>query len=364
MSTTSDHVPVGGAASDGATKKMVAGVSVLVTVCGLGVVGYLIAGWSLPDAVFMVIITIFGVGYGEVRPVDSWALRGLTGFVIVAGYGAVIYTVGGFIQMVIDGQLNRAFGARKMRKEIDEMQGHTIICGLGRVGSSLAAELNAAGHEFVAIDADDQAVERAQGRYGRAIAGDASDEDVLLQAGIERASMLATVLSEDASNVFVTLTARSMNPDLTIIARGENRHTESKLRTCGADEVVLPTDIGATRISQLIVRPTAEAMLDSISSTGDADLLQLGLEFDEIELQPSSPLANRVIGDIEVRGAYGYLIVAVRGADGSTVMHPESDLRLSIGDRLIVLGYQDDLPELGSRAPTRTVTYRGVTSEV
>lgn len=343
---------------------MVAGVSVLVGVCVLGAVGYLLAGWPFDDAGYMVVITIFGVGYGEVRPVDTWALRALTGFVIVAGYGAVIYTVGGFIQMVVDGQLNRAFGARRLRREIDHMEGHTIVCGLGRVGSSLVAELHAAGHRFVAIDADQQAVERAQTRYERVIAGDAADEEVLAQAGIERAAVLATVLSEDASNVFVTLTARAMNPDLTIIARGEHRHTETKLKTCGADRVVLPTDIGATRISQLIVRPTAEEMLDAIGSTGDLDLVQIGLEFDEIELQPSSPLANRRLGELEVRGAYGYLIIAVRRVDGSTVMHPPPDLRLAIGDRLIVMGYEDDMPSLGSKGPSRTVTYRGVTSEV
>ncbi|MEQ8839441.1 MAG: potassium channel protein [Acidimicrobiales bacterium] len=363
MTAKTDGTEVGPPIAE-SVRKMLAGVSVLVGVCVAGAVGYLAAGWSLPDAMFMVVITIFGVGYGEVRPIDTLALRGLTGFVIVAGYGAVIYTVGGFIQMVIDGQLNRAFGARKTRKEIARMEGHTIICGLGRMGASLAAELHAVGHRFVAIDEDPGAVERARERYELVISGDAADEDVLMAAGIDRASVLATVLSADATNVFVTLTARAMNPDITILARGENRHTESKLRTCGADQVVLPTDIGATRISQLIVRPSAEEMLDSIGSSGDLDLVQLGLEFDEIELQSSSPLANRVIGDIEVRGAYGYLIIAVRRVDGTTVMHPRSDLRLAIGDRLIVLGYEDDLPRLGSKEPSRTVTYRGVTSEV
>lgn len=364
MSSEPDGRPEPPTPTVGSMRKMVAGITILVIVCLTGMFGYVLAGWSVQDSTFMVVITIFGVGYGEVRPVDTVELRLLTGYVIVAGYGAVIYTVGGFIQMVIDGQLNQAFGARKMRKEISRMEGHTIICGHGRMGSSLAAELHAVGHTFVAIDADPHTVERARTRYDNVIEGDASDEEVLSLAGVERAAVLATVLSEDASNVFVTLTARAMNPAITIIARGENRHTESKLRTCGADKVVMPTDIGATRISQLIVRPTAEEMLDSIGSTGDLDLVQLGLEFDEIELQASSPLANRVIGDLEVRGAYGYLIVAVRGVDGTTVMHPPPDLRLSIGDRLIVLGYEDDLPQLGSKAPTRTVTYRGVTSEV
>ena len=345
---------------------MVAGLAILAVVCALGVAGYLVAGWSGQDALFMVVITIFGVGYGEIQPVDTWTLRMLTGFVIVAGYGAVIYTVGGFIQMVVDGQLNRAFGARRMKREIDALSGHTIVCGFGRMGRSLAAELQGAGHPFVAIDPGPEAAEHAAQHDILLLSGDASDEDLLEAAGIDRASVLAAVLSDDATNVFITLTAKAMNPELLLIARGENRRTEQKLRHCGADRVVLPTEIGATRISQLIVRPTAEEMLEAISTTGDLDLGTLGLEFDEIELQPSSPLANRLIGELEVRGAYGYLIVGIRSENGSTTMHPSADTRLAIGDRLIVLGYRDDMPELGSKAGSTpsTMTYRGTTSRI
>lgn len=344
---------------------MYAGVLVLVVVCSIGVIGYVAAGWGFQDSLFMVVITIFGVGYGEIQPVETWDVRLLTGFVIVAGYGAVIYTVGGFIQMVVDGQLNRAFGARRMKKEIDALTGHTIVCGFGRMGRALAEELVELDHPFVAIDNSPEAAEYASLHDILLISGDATDEHVLEQAGIARASVVASVLSEDATNVFVTLTARAMKPDLLLIARGENRRTEDKLRSCGADKVVLPTEIGATRVSQLIVRPAAEEMLDSIASTGELDLAGLGLEFDEIELGPSSPLANRVIGDVQVRGAYGYLIIAIRRKDGSLLMHPNEDTHLAIGDRLIVLGYQDDMPQLGSKTGAiQTITYRGVTTEV
>lgn len=346
-----------------AIRKMLAGLAVLLLVWLIGVVGYLIAGWRLDDALFMVVITIFGVGYGEVRPVDTWQLRTLTGFVIVAGYGAVIYAMGGFIQMVIDGEINQAFGARKMTKDIERLDRHTIICGFGRMGSSLARELDAAGRPFVAIDADPSAIDRAQNDHWMIINGDASDEQVLERAGIARASVLATVLSEDATNVFVTLTARAMNPDVMIIARGEDRRTESKLLNCGANRVVMPTDIGATKMSQLIVRPSAEEMLERMAGSSDVDLVHLGLEFDEIELESTSPWANRTLGELEVRGAHGYLVVGVKGVNGETVMHPPTDHLLKIGDRVIVLGYHDDMPSLGSRA-RQTITYRGVTSEL
>lgn len=344
---------------------MYAGAGLLLAVCLIGIVGYQVAGWDLDDSAYMVVITIFGVGYGEVRPVDALGLRVLTGFVVVAGYGAVIYTVGGFIQMVVDGELNRAFGARRMSKDLDGLEEHTIICGYGRMGQALAAELTAAGKPFVAIDADVGAFDRAPLSAGNpAVVGDATGELVLQRAGIERAATLATVLSNDAANVFVTVTARAMNPDMAILARADDRSTESKLRHCGADTVVLPIDIGATKMSQLIARPTAEELLERLAGSEEVDMVQLGLEFDEIDLQASSPWVNRTLGEVEVRGAHGYLIVGVRRVDGSTIMHPPDDLRLDVDDRVIVLGYHDDIPELGTKVVRRQGTYRGVSTDL
>lgn len=349
---------------------MVAGVTVLVAVCVVAAIGYVIAGWGLGESVYMVVITVFAVGYGEVQPVTTWPLRLLTISLIVTGYGAVIYTVGGFIQLVVDGEFNRVLGARRMTKDIDNLSGHTIICGYGRMGTTLARELKAAGQPFVAIDTQGGTSSLAAGETGMlVIHGDATEEEVLEQAGIRRASVLATVTSDDATNVFVTLTAREMNPDLMIIARGENRRTESKLRSCGADTVVMTTTIGASRISQLILRPTAEELLDQLTdgSGGGPDLDHIGLQFDELPIDESSPLAGKRLGEIEVRGAHGYLVVGIRGVDGSTTMHPPDSALISVGDVVVVLGYQDDIPELATRwAPARerrAMTYRGVSTE-
>lgn len=338
---------------------------IFLAVCLIAVIGYLIAGWHLGDSVYMVIITIFGVGYGEVQPIDSWPLRSLTIIVIIGGYGAVIYTVGGFIQMVVDGELNDAFDARRTKKEIDAMDGHTIICGFGRMGTSLAGELHDAGRPFVAIDSDPVSLEHARMHGWSVLAGDATDEDVLEEAGVRRAQVLATVLSDDATNVFVTLTARSMNPDLTIIARGENRSTQSKLVSCGADEVVMPTAIGATRISQLIMKPSADQVLDRLSTEGQmgVDLEQIGLEFDELIVAEGSALAGRTLAEVEVRGAHGYLIVGIRGVDGTTALNPGPDTRLAVGDAVLVLGYRDDIPSFAARFSDATppgTSYRGV----
>lgn len=329
---------------------MIAGVSIFFVVCIAAIAGYVVAGWEIGDAVYMVIITIFGVGYGEVRPVTSWPLRGLTIMVIVAGYGAVIYTVGGFIQLVIDGELNRAFGARRMKKEIDQLSGHTIICGFGRMGTTLAKELKDAGEPFVAIDTLGGASPLADDDGYLLIHGDASEEEVLEQAGIRRARVLTTVLSDDATNVFVTLTARQMNPDLTIISRGEHRRTASKLRSCGADTVVMTTTIGAAKISQLILRPAADELLDQLVDHGlGLDLEHIGLELDEILVEEGSMLANRSLRDIDVRGSHGYLIVGVRHADGVTIMHPPESTQISVGDVVVILGYHDDIPQISTR---------------
>ena len=176
-------------------RKIVTGVTSFLVICVIAAIGYVAAGWSLGDAIYMVIITIFGVGYGEVQPVGSPALRVLTITVIIAGYGAVIYTVGGFVQILIDGELNKALGVRRMTKGIEQLSEHTIVCGIGRLGSILARELHAAGKPFVAIDVDLDRLKDASERGYLVVHGDAAEEDVLEQAGIRRASTVATVYS-------------------------------------------------------------------------------------------------------------------------------------------------------------------------
>ncbi|MEL6983426.1 MAG: potassium channel protein [Actinomycetota bacterium] len=342
---------------------MIVGGLVLAGVCTFGVLGYLVAGWDFGDAIYMVVITIFGVGYGEVHPIDTWPLRGLTAMVIVVGYGAVIYTVGGFIQMVVDGELNTALGVRRMTRDIAKLENHVVVCGIGRMGRKLAAELHAAGKPFVAVDANPTIVDQAETLGYLALHGDASDEEVLSRAGIERASVLASVLSDDAANVFVTLTARSMRSDLMIVARGENQRTESKLLDCGADRVVLPTAIGASKMSQMILRPTADELFDQLgrgTTTAGVDMVDFGLEFDQVEIGADSSLAGRTLSQLDIRGAHGYLVVGVRHADGNTVLHPSGDTRLGVGDTVVVLGYGDDMMEVEAR-PTapRSITYRG-----
>ena len=347
--------------------RIAAGLGLFLLVFLLAVIGYVAAGWTIDDAIYMVIITIFGVGYGEVQPVQSPALRWLTIAVIVGGYAAVLYTVGGIMQILISGELNRALGARRMMKEMEQLRSHTIICGIGRLGSILAKDLRAAGKPFVAIDTDPRRLEEAEQRGYLVLNGDATEEDVLEQAGISHAGTVASVLSEDATNVFVTITARELNPDVTIIARAENPRTERKLLGSGANLVVLPTAIGATKIAQMIIRPSAEKMLEELTSQSSmiADLDQIGLRFDELTVEAGSPLVEGEIGDIEIRSNHGFLIVGIRRVDGVFQTNPDPKTKLSIGDVVVVLGHQQDIPDLKRRfsSPGKKMVYRGVSVE-
>lgn len=348
-------------------RKIVTGVVWFLLIFVVAVVGYVASGWRVDDSIYMVIITIFGVGYGEVQPVQSPSLRALTILVIIGGYGAVIYTVGGFMQMLIDGELNKALGARRMKKEIDNLENHTIICGVGRMGTILARELKASGKPFVVIDTDERRLQNAEEEGYLVINGDATEEHVLDQAGIRRASVLANVLSEDATNVFVTLTAREMNPEILIIARGENPRTEKKLLGCGANKVVLPTAIGAKKLAMLIIRPTAENLLDQLTHQSDMneELGRIGLQFHELEVASDSELNGKTLGEVEQRSQHGFLIVGLRHPDGSTVLNPAGEEKLAAGDVVIVLGRGGDIPQLVKKfeAKREKITYRGVSWE-
>jgi voltage-gated potassium channel len=344
-------------------QRIITGLIVFLLVCGVAVVGYLQAGWNLMDSLYMVVITIFGVGYGEVQPVQSPFLRGLTIATIVAGYAAVIYTVGGFIQMVVDGEINRALGARRMNREIQRINQHTIVCGFGRIGSMVAGHLAANGKRFVVIERQSDRVREAEGLGYLVLEGNAAEEAALAQAGIERAKVLAALLSEDAANLFITITARELNPRLEILARGEQPSTERKLLRSGANRVILPMAIGAARIAQLITRPSAESLLGESSGRQDlnGELARIGLELGELQVASASPLAGRAVGDIEVRGNLGFLVVALRRADGHMVMNPEPATQVYGGDTVIVLGHHQDIPQLARQySLSQELTYRGV----
>ncbi len=243
--------------------------------------GYVLAGWTWVDAIYMVTITIFGVGYGEVHTLDSVWLKWFTMGVICAGCSSLIYVIGGIVQMLAEGEIEEIMGIRKRSREIDNLSEHTIICGYGRVGQMLAAELSGQGQPLVVLDNDPSRVDKAIADGFLAMEGNAVDDETLHEAGIFRAATLATVLPDDAANVFITLTARDLCETITIIARAECPTTERKLIRGGATHVVMPAAIGAIRIAQLVAaRDTNQQdlpenrfrMLDSSSKRDESDV--------------------------------------------------------------------------------------------
>jgi voltage-gated potassium channel len=317
----------------------------------LAVFGYRLSGCHLLDAIYMVVITVFGVGYGEMCPVRTPWMKVFTMGVIVAGTSSAVYIVGGFLQMVTEGEIQQALGVRRMAQGIDTLRGHTIICGFGRIGQILARRLTEANIPFVVIDNDAERIGIAE-TFGYLVKlGDASDEEVLRSVGIHHAQVLATVLPRDAVNVFITLTARELNDSLRILARGELPSTEKKLRLAGADRVILPSSISAQRMADMITHPATLDFLDQDDGRSSLNelLAQVDVQVDEVRISAHSNMVGVTIGDIEVRGQGTFIIVALQRADGTTVTHPPQNSVLQQGDTLIVMGHRGDLPKLVSR---------------
>ena len=240
------------------TKTLRKGFTFFVATCIVATIGYVSAGWEWLDAIYMVTITIFGVGYGEVRPIEEPWLKLFTIGVIFAGCSSLIYVIGGIVQMLAEGEIERMLGVRTRSREIEQLSDHTIVCGYGRFGQMLAAELANQGERLVVLDRESMRASQAIEDGFLAMQGDAVDDDALQQAGLFRAKTLATVLPDDATNVFITLTAREMSDTIRIIARAESPCTERKLLRSGASSVVMPAAIGAVRIAQLATAQECE----------------------------------------------------------------------------------------------------------
>ncbi len=332
-------------------RRILTGVGFTLLIVAAAALLYVMAGWSWGDAIYMVVITIFGIGYGEVRPVDTDFLRWMTIGLIIFGYMAVIYTVGGFAQMVIDGELRRVLGVRRMQRDIDRLTGHVVICGFGRMGRKLAEALATRGKPLVVIDQSKDRVEQAREFGCLAIEGNATEESTLKSAGVVRASTLTTVLSDDVANLFITITAHELNPALEILARAEQTSTIKKLRQVGASNVILPANIGADRLANMILRPSAESLLQQaeLPEGLNYDLASIGLRLDELELQPGSPLIGGTIEDLISKGQSLLLIVALREAEGKVHLNPPQKHPLSSGDCVVILAHDEDIPRLCSR---------------
>ena len=307
----------------------------MAVVCALGIAGYIACGWSVGDALYMVVLTVYTVGFEEVRPIATPELRAVTIGLIVSGCTGMIFLTGALVQLITLSQFQQLFGSRRMQKDIDRLDGHVVVCGYGRMGQMLARELTAGKVACVVVERDEQRLTACRDTGSLCLAGDATDEDILRAAGVMRARALATVLPNDSANVFITLSARSLNRTLTIIARGELPSTERKLLQAGADRVVLPTHIGAERIAELILYADVARVLDG---SGARDLRPFGLDLEVVAASEGSRCIGASVEQVERLAAGAFLIVAVNRRDGESVLQPPPGLVIAAGDGIAVVG--------------------------
>ncbi|WP_232475918.1 potassium channel family protein [Flavisphingomonas formosensis] len=309
-------------------------------VMAIATTAYMAAGWPFLDALYMVMLTIYTVGYGEVRPIDTPYLHVVTIGTMVLGCTGMILLTGALVQVFTAVQLKEMFGQGRMKSKVDHLDGHVIVCGFGRIGAMLAKDLATARVKFVVLERGAARLAEAEALGYLCLSGDATDETVLLSAGVARARTLATVLPDDAANVFITLSARSLNPAIEIIARGEAPTTESKLIHAGANKVVLPTHIGAERIAEMIIHPQAMRLVresDQMQAL-ERSLGSIGLDVGVVAVPPNGGLTGATVGEAERRGAGRFLIVRIERAGGEeAVDQPAPGIRIEAGDSVVIV---------------------------
>jgi voltage-gated potassium channel len=320
-------------------RNLILGGVFVLFICLLATIGYMVAGWSLGDALYMVVLTIYTVGYDEVRVIHTPFLRANTMMLIILGCTGMIFLTGALVQFITITQFQQLFGTRRMKNDIDGLTDHVIICGFGRIGIMLAQELTAGQAPFVILERSDRRFAEARDAGYLCLQADATDENTLQLAGIARARVLATVLPDDAANVFITLSARSLNASLEIIARGEVASTERKLLQAGANRVVMPTHIGAERIAQMIMFRDSERLLQGTDRMRafQGQLLEIGLNLFTHPVSPESSCVGQTVAEIEQRAAGSFFIVGVDRPQGLRIDRPPPDTVILAGDGVVLV---------------------------
>lgn len=331
--------------NDRLTRRLRMVVQGIILLILAGALGYMILeGWGFTDALYMTVITLSTVGFGEIQPLSPVG-RLFTVILIVVGVGAAAYMFSSLAEYIVAGELRGTLQRRRMQRTINDFDAHYVVCGFGRVGQQVAQELEANGAQVVIVDRDATRLDYDTHPDQLFILGDASDDEVLKRAGISRAKGLVAATGSDAENVYITLTARALKRDLIIVVRGIMPDSEPKLRKAGADHVILPHAIGGRRMAGMLMRPTVVDFLDVVMHSED---LELWLE--DIVVSAGCRLADSTLGKAQVRSRTGANILAIKTADGQLLTNVAAENQLHAGDVMVALGTRQQLRELDALA--------------
>ena len=320
----------------------------LLLILGIFIVGatgfHFIEGWPWFDGLYMTLITMTTVGYGEIHPLSHTG-RIFNVFLILASVLAGGFLVAAFTQAMLEFELGLVLGRRRMEREIAKLTGHYIVCGAGRVGRTVARELRANGAAFVVLEKEQPRAEWAIQENIPVIIGSASNEETLQRARIEHAAGLIAAVTSDAENLYIVLTARGMRPDMKIIARASEEEAAPKLLRAGATQVVSPYHFVGRRIAHLLLRPH---VIDLIETAFGPDRLDVQIE--EVHVPENSPIVGKTLATAEIRRKTGVLVLALKHPDGTLTFNPDLDAKIQPGDCLIAIGSADHLAKLETLA--------------
>jgi voltage-gated potassium channel len=317
---------------------------VFILVVG-GTVGYmLVEGWSFFDSLYMCVITLTTVGYHEIHTLSVDG-RAFTMGLLLTGVFSLFYASTAAIRAIVGGELTGQFGRNRMEKKLASLKDHIIVCGYGRMGRLVAQEFQQQGNPFVIIERSAELLADFRAEHGVALAGDATHDETLRRAGIDRARTLVTLAASDADNLFITMSARLMSDKVFIVARAEDEAAEKKLLRAGASRVISPYVIGGQRVAQAVLRPS---VVDFIELATRSDYM--ALQIDETIVRPGSPLCGQALRDTGIRRDLGLIVVAIKRPDGKMLFNPAPDALIGELDTLITLGPKAQQDQLRSRA--------------
>ncbi len=309
----------------------------------VGIFGYrFISGYSYVNAFYMTVTTVATVGYGEIEPLDTKG-RLFTAFLIISSFGTFAYAVTSLTKYVIDGEFNSFFKTRRMSDAINKLNGHVIICGFGRNGKQASTVLKKNNKRFVVVENKQDVTNQMTHRYHElVITGDATQDEVLIRAGVKRASALITTLPNDADNLFIVLSARNLNSKLTIISRASDDNSDVKLKIAGANNVIMPDKVGGAHMASLVMKPDVVEFIDYITGQGGEAINLEEITYNEI---PES-FKNKTLKDLEIRKKSGANIIGFRKGNGDYIVNPSADTPIIPDGKIFVLGTTEQIAKL------------------